>query len=692
MEIERLFVSLFLDAKNYAQGLADAQREGQGWAQRMRASIGGGIQTAGKMAVGALAGIGVAAVGAFGLAGRAAIDMNATLETSTLQFETLMGDADRAEEHIANLFEFAKKTPFETQPIIDASRMLQTFGGDALNSMDNLTLLGDAAAATNAPFDDLGFWVGRLFANLQAGQPFGEAAARLQELAVLSPEARQQMEQLQEAGGDASEVFAIFQEDLGRFSGAMERQAGTWQGLTSTISDALNITVATALRPFFEMAQSGLGWLADFLSSDAVTAGAERFAEVMSAVGEGVGFFVEALRQGYDPATAFGVAWGMIGNALGLSAEQIQTVREFIVGLMTQVTAVVEPVVTWIKNNVELKDVLIALGLAIASVIVPAILSVAAAAAPVLAGFALLVAAVAIVRRAWEENWGGIQEKTAAVVEFVSGLIAFLKDWWAANSDQIFAKARDIWERIRGVIEIAILAVQAIITTIATAIQTFWAEHGEAIVAKAQEAWELIKTTISNFLDLIKQVWETWSSLFKGDFEGFGTNLYELWKSAWTLVVDFLSGLWDMIKPVLASVWDSLKAWWGNIDWKQLGQSIIDGIVTGLRNAGQAVFDALGGIVDAAIADIKARLGIGSPSRVTAQIIGKPMAEGVAVGWEETLSRANLNGSLQMALAGVSPKTTNFSSQTTVQLAAGQDPLRALRASRHLDKLAVAAL
>jgi hypothetical protein len=31
--------------------------------------------------------------------------------------------------------------------------------------------------------------------------------------------------------------------------------------------------------------------------------------------------------------------------------------------------------------------------------------------------------------------------------------------------------------------------------------------------------------------------------------------------------------------------------------------------------------------------------------------------------------------------------SSSYNSQTTVQLAPGQDPLRALRASRHLDKL-----
>lgn len=228
--------------------------------------------------VGAAAGMAMAAVGAavaagFAMAVKSSIEVNAQLETTTLQFETLMGDAQLAEEHVASLFEFAEKTPFETGPIIDASLKLETFGGAALNTKDNLYLLGDAAAATNAPIDELGFWVGRLYANLQAGQPFGEAAMRLQELAVLSPQARQEMEALQRAGASASDIFGILQKDLGRFTGAMEKQANTWEGMVSTIKDQLQLLIADAMKPFFKNAKEGLSELVKLLSDPDIVAG-----------------------------------------------------------------------------------------------------------------------------------------------------------------------------------------------------------------------------------------------------------------------------------------------------------------------------------------------------------------------------------------------------------------------------------
>lgn len=227
-----------------------------------------------KTALGTMGGfIGGAAIirgagAAFDFVKGAAIGMNATLEKSTLQFGTLMGDTQRAEKHVRDLFNFAKNTPFETGPIIEASRLMQTFGGDALNTMDNLTLLGDASAATGAPIEALGMWVGRLHASLQGGQPIGEATMRLMELGVITPQVRTQLEQLAEDAGGGQKAFEALQEHLKGFSGAMVAQANTWDGLMSSISDAINITLADALKPFFDTVKQGAQLLLQVLGSE----------------------------------------------------------------------------------------------------------------------------------------------------------------------------------------------------------------------------------------------------------------------------------------------------------------------------------------------------------------------------------------------------------------------------------------
>lgn len=231
-------------------------------------SIGGAARAVGGQLAKDLGNIGASIASAAAIGGTAlatiGIKTLAGLETATLQFQTLMGSAEEAQKHVASLFEIAKRTPFETGPIIEASRKLEVFGGAALDTSENILRMGDAAAATGAPIEDVAFWVGRLFSQLQGGQKFGEAAMRLQELAVLSPEVRTEMERLQEAGADADDIFKVFTDHLDQFAGAMKLQENTLQGLTSTLSDMTKLSLGEIFAPVFGPLKDFLGVLRDF--------------------------------------------------------------------------------------------------------------------------------------------------------------------------------------------------------------------------------------------------------------------------------------------------------------------------------------------------------------------------------------------------------------------------------------------
>ncbi|MBX0328707.1 hypothetical protein K2Z83_13575 [Oscillochloris sp. ZM17-4] len=209
------------------------------------------------------------------------IGMNSSLETTTLQFETLMKDSARAKQLVADLFIFAKDTPFETQPIIQASRNLQVFGGNALNTMDNLRMVGDAAAAVSEDIGRVSFWYGRMSNAIKGGTAWGEAAMVLQEMGILSADVRTKMEQMKKEGASGEEVWAVFEAQMQNFNGAMIKQAGTWAGLTSTISDTLAVTGAIAGKPLFDLAKSGLKAIADVLASQVIEDGAKATAAAM---------------------------------------------------------------------------------------------------------------------------------------------------------------------------------------------------------------------------------------------------------------------------------------------------------------------------------------------------------------------------------------------------------------------------
>ncbi len=622
MELQKLFVTLALKGDEFKQGLEDAGRHAEG----LRSRIGGAMGAAGRVATGALLGIGTAAVAGFGLAMNSAINMNASLEQSTMQFTTLMGDADMAAEHVAMLFELGAKTPFETGPIIAASKHLQVFGGAALNTQENLILVGDAAAAVGAPFDEVAFWVGRMYSAIQGGQPFGEAAMRLQELGLLTPEVRQQMEGLQQSGAAVDEVWGAMEGQLGAFTGAMEMQATSWAGITSTLSDTLQMLAANALAPFFELAKNAVQGFSDLLNGPAVQAGIAALAEKLTVIIQAIADFVTGLTSGQSVATTFGELAFKLAEAFGATrqeAVQVYTaVKQFIAGLME----IVAPITNAVTQFVSWKDVLIALGLLVASVVIPAIVSIVTAMAPILLTVAAVIAVVALLRNAWENNWGGIQEKTTAVMEFVknliSGALAAIQEFWAANGEQIMAVVRQAWDTIKLVIETVIEFISLVVQGYVAAAKRLWEAHGEDIMKVIQWAWDSIMKIITTVLDSIQLIAKGFMALFKGDWETFKENIIEAWENTWSAVVEIISNLWD-----------SLKTWFVTTDWGALGRDIINGIVNGLRNAGGAIIDVIKEFAVAAWEAVKAFFGISSPSKLM-YWAGQMIIEGFVKGIE----------------------------------------------------------
>ena len=236
-------------------------------------SLGGLTSIAGRLAP---------ALGVAGLAGGAAsftkagINFNKTVETATIQFRSFFPTVELAEDHVRSLTQFAAATPFQMPGILAASRQLKVFGADAVYGADTLRIIGDGAAGVSAPLEDVSMWVGRMYTNLQAGRPIGEAAARLQELGLLSGPARAAMEDLAKEGGKSEEVMALLRSELEKHDGAMERLSKTTAGLESTFGDLVPqaaglITKAVGLDDAYkdllgttnELLQATIDWMSE---------------------------------------------------------------------------------------------------------------------------------------------------------------------------------------------------------------------------------------------------------------------------------------------------------------------------------------------------------------------------------------------------------------------------------------------
>jgi hypothetical protein len=127
--------------------------------------------------------------GSIGGVASAMIGGNAQFETYQTQFGVLLGSAQAAKDRLGELAAFGASTPFELPQVVEADKILQSFGLHAVDTAakfgmsgaDIRTVAGDVASGTGASFSEIAGYIGKF-----ASGATGEALARFQELGIVT--------------------------------------------------------------------------------------------------------------------------------------------------------------------------------------------------------------------------------------------------------------------------------------------------------------------------------------------------------------------------------------------------------------------------------------------------------------------------------------------------------------------------
>jgi len=393
--------------------------------------------------------------------------------------------------------------------------------------------------------------------------------------------------------------------------------------------------------------------------------------------------FIGSIGRGEPILQAIGLAFTEV-----LPDEVVGKIQEFtdgLQGLIDRAAPLVEMVVAWVGENVKLQDVLIALGVVIAAVVIPAIWGVIAAAAPLVAAAVGLIAVIALVRTAWEENWGGIQEKVAVVVAFLQGEWAKIVAFFQENMPLIL----ETLERFkRGGGELA----------------EFWQT---VIVPALDNVWNMITTIVSTAVDVLLSLLKLAMEVITGDWEaawetvkGIGTTIWEAMKA---LFAEFLEGvlnalgtnteefiaMWrnnfEMAQQIVEEVMGRIKDFIAGFSLVDVGRALIDGLRQGIEQAVGAVAEAAAAVVRAAIAAARAAMGASSPAREFIEIARYAM-EGMQKGLDMfgKLPREALEGQMRHLIQPVGlpvPAMTGAGSGPVINvtLQFGRDSVRSDR-------------
>jgi hypothetical protein len=250
----------------------------------------------------------------------------------------------------------------------------------------------------------------------------------------------------------------------------------------------------------------------------------------------------------FDLAIAFGSseegAAGIVETFTGLY-DQFILVKDAVVEFMT-------PIVEWIAQTVTWKDVLIALGIAIAAVVIPAVISLLATILPVILIFGALILVIALLRKAWENDWGGIRTFLVnAWTKTIKPKLEELQLWLATNLPIAIEKLRSFWEEV-----------------LRPALETFWAWIQSTVFPLLQTLWNWLQENIPAAIQTLTDFWTNillpaieaiWSFL-TDDMMPIWEALAELLEVTVGKAIEALTGFWqNVLEPALQSIWEWVK-------------------------------------------------------------------------------------------------------------------------------------
>lgn len=155
-----------------------------------------------------------------------------------------------------------------------------------------------------------------------------------------------------------------------------------------------------------------------------------------------------------------------------------------------------------------------------------------------------------------------------------------------------------------------------------------------------------VMPVINTAFGIISEGWQALLAAFRGDWVRFGTHLRNAFDKLVNSIRRLLSNVVTYLGNTMRRAWDAIR----NIDWASLGRGIINGIVNGIIQARRNAVKAMQQVALSMLQSARGFFRIGSPSKLFADEVGTPIAEGIAQGIADATGdiSTSLNTSVQV--------------------------------------------
>lgn len=603
------------------------------------------------------AAVDLAKYGAIGLGGLAVaagtmgLKTAASMETAQIGFETMLGSAKAANSFLGDLQKFAAKTPFEFPELQSAASSLISVGVETSKVIPIMTTLGNVTSGMGTGAEGVKRATIALQQMSAAGRITGEDLNQLRDagipvfdlLAAATGKSKEEVAALAQAGklgkDEMNQLFSALETGRGleRFSGLMEKQSQSLSGMFSTLKDTVNMGLAAAVQPLVPLLSDAIPSAAGLAGTamDMLKVGLERtiqvgrtlwsqfqdgeltvhgFTENIDYLLGGTGKVAPVLteiigvardlwtvfRDGIVPVFAevygslpsFLTPLGLLRDALGFVADHATTLQPAIAALMAAFGAYrVVQMFTTVMGALNVVMAMNPIGLVVIAL------------AALVAGLVYAWNHSETFRNAVLGAWEAVKGGVAVVGDAIGGIVS----WFAALPDRIIdfvksipGRVLEFFNTLPGMVGTAIGELVAGFIYMARGLIDFWVELPGRI-------WDALTS-------LPGLVWDAFRASLTAARDGLTV--------AWPLIWEFLKGLPGRIVGAFNGVGDWL--------WSA-GKNLVIGMWNGLVSMQAWIKDKVLDFFKGLLGPIAKALGLGSPSRITAQY-GKWLVEGMANG------------------------------------------------------------
>lgn len=246
--------------------------------------------------------------------------------------------------------------------------------------------------------------------------------------------------------------------------------------------------------------------------------------------------------------------------------------------------------------------------------------------------------------------------------EFLTGIVNQLPMLYEKGAEILTNLVNGILENIPSVIRSAGAIISAFAESIMTNMPSVWSTGVDLILS-------LVDGIVNNLPEIVSSAVQA-----VGDFAStILENLPQILETGISLLGELAAGIIQAVPSLLSKIpgiISDIKEEFTSIDWGEVGLNIIQGIANGITNAVGSLVEAAANAAESALEWVKEKLDIHSPSRRFRDEVGKMMALGMGIGFEDNIPVDDMGKSVdaiinktRKRIAGIeSVKTTGVGS------------------------------